>query len=586
MAEEHRRLAAIMAVDVVGSSRLMAEDEAAALDLLRRLRSEVLEPRIAAHGGRLFKAMGDGFLAEFSSSVQALRCALAIQDAMRSGALALQLRAAVHQGDVVEADGGSDLLGDGVNVAARLEGLAEPGAIVVSARVREDVEGKVAIAISDLGEQSLKNIPRPVRAFRVCPDGGAGSPKTTSRERPCAALPDKPSLVVLPFQNMSGDPEQEYFADGMVEEITTALSRIRWLFVIARNSAFTYKGKAVDVRQIGRELGVRYVVEGSVRKAGQRVRITAQLVEAETGRHIWADRFDGALAGVFELQDHVTEAVAGAVEPGVRFTETEISWRKRPESLTAYDQYLRGLSRYHVETREASDDAARLLRQAIATDASYAPAKATLAHCLMLRGAHRWTKPQDIAEAVLLAREALAAASNDAEVLRLAGHVISTLGMDVEAGLVATRRAVAMNPASAAANASAGWAHNQAGEGKSAVQHFERALRLSPRDPNLGRYLSGLSIGYFLNGHFAEAEREARAAAAEMPLWPLGHLALALALAKQGKIQEAQMAARRLLEVVPEFRITQNALFRGLAMRVPEQAAAMQDAAVASGIPL
>ncbi|WP_431266825.1 tetratricopeptide repeat protein [Dankookia sp. P2] len=286
------------------------------------------------------------------------------------------------------------------------------------------------------------------------------------------------------------------------------------------------------------------------------------------------------------MQDKVTEAVAGAVEPGVRLTETEFSLRKRPENLTAYDQYLRGLSRYYVVTREASDDAVHHLRQAIAADAGYAAAKATLAHCLMLRGTHRWTTPEDLAEAVRLAREALTTAKDDPEVLRLAGHVIATLGMDVATGLAATRRAVSMNPNSAAANASAGWVHNQAGEGHQAVVYFERARRLSPRDPNLGRYLSGLSLAAFLSADLVRAELAARDAISEAPQWPLGHLALALALAKQNRIQEAQAASQQLLAVVPEFRITQNAFFQGLMVRLPVQAAIMQEAAVAAEIPL
>ena len=291
MSEANRRLAGILAADVVGYSAMVGTDEPATLARVRTLRTDLIEPLAATYGGRLFKTTGDGFLIAFASAVQALRCAIAIQERLRSEPDGLRLRIGVHQGEVVAE--GDDLLGDGVIIAARLEPLAEPGGICISARVREDAAGKMALEVDDLGTPELKNIAAKIQVFRV---------RLGTAERPAALpLPDKPSIAVLPFQNMSGDPEQEYFADGMVEEITTALSRIRWLFVIARNSAFTYKGRAVDVRQVGRELGVRYVLEGSVRKAGSRVRITGQLIEAATGAHLWADRFDGSLADVFEL---------------------------------------------------------------------------------------------------------------------------------------------------------------------------------------------------------------------------------------------------------------------------------------------
>jgi adenylate cyclase len=310
-----RRLAAIVAADVVGYSRLMGADEAGTLARLRALRGEVVAPLVHENGGRVFKTTGDGLFAEFPSTVQALRCAIAVQERLRGGEMQgqLQVRIGVHQGDVVVE--GDDLFGDGVNVAARLEGLAEAGGICISGRVLEDAAGKLALEVEDLGEPELKNIAQRHRVFRVRLGGAT--------ERPALALPDKPSLAVLPFQNMSGDPEQEYFADGMVEEIITGLSSVRSFFVIARNSSFTYKGRAVDVKQVGRELGVRYVLEGSVRKAGNRVRITGQLVDATTGAHLWADRFDGALEDVFDLQDRVTASVAGVVEPTLRNAEIE-----------------------------------------------------------------------------------------------------------------------------------------------------------------------------------------------------------------------------------------------------------------------
>jgi len=323
-----RRLAAILASDVAGYSRLIEGDEEGTLGRLKALRAEIIDPKIAGHEGRIVKTTGDGLLVEFASVVDAVRCAAELQAAIAESNAPLptdrriEFRIGINVGDIVVEDG--DIFGDGVNVAARLEGLAEPGGICVSARVREDAAGKLDLAFEDMGEQALKNIARPVRAYRVIMAAGS-TPVHASSNPP---LPDKPSIAVLPFANMSGDPEQEYFADGMVEEIITALSRIRWLFVIARNSSFTYKGQATDVKQVGRELGVRYVLEGSVRKASGRVRITAQLIEAETGAHLWADRFDGEIADVFDLQDQVATAVAGVIEPTLQLAEVQRASRR------------------------------------------------------------------------------------------------------------------------------------------------------------------------------------------------------------------------------------------------------------------
>src|SRR5882762_2502267 len=336
-ARTERRLAAILAADVAGYSRLIGADEEGTLDGLKAIRAELIDPTVAAHRGRIVKTTGDGVLVEFASVVDALRCATEWQRAMMERtacvppAHRIEFRIGINVGDVVVEDG--DIFGDGVNVAARLEALAEPGGICVSARVQEDAAGRLDLAFEDMGEQALKNIARPVRVYRVRPEsphpspplqsgeGSALSARVGAAEPPALPLPDKPSIAVLPFQNMSGDPEQEYFADGMVEEIITGLSRIRWLFVIARNSSFTYKGQSVDVKQVGRELGVRYVLEGSVRKAGTQVRITGQLIDALTGTHLWASRFDGSLEDVFDLQDQVAVSVAGVIEPALQAAE-------------------------------------------------------------------------------------------------------------------------------------------------------------------------------------------------------------------------------------------------------------------------
>jgi adenylate cyclase len=336
-----RRLAAILAADVAGYSRLIGADEGGTLKRLAAICAELTDPKIAEHHGRIVKTMGDGLLVEFASVVDALHCASEVQAAMaeRNAANAaddrIEFRIGVNVGDIVVADG--DIFGDGVNVAARLEGMAEPGGICVSARVQEDAAGKLDLAFEDIGEQQLKNILRPVRAYRLVT--APGPAMTRSATDP--PLPDKPSIAVLPFANMSGDPEQEYFADGMVEETITALSRIRWLFVIARSSRLTYKGQAIDEKQVGRELGVRYILEGSVRKAGGRVRITAQLIDAVTGTHLWADRFDGSLEDVFNLQDKVASSVAGVIEPALQASEIRRAFRNPTSDLTAYDLYLR-----------------------------------------------------------------------------------------------------------------------------------------------------------------------------------------------------------------------------------------------------
>jgi len=372
-----RRLAAILAADVAGYSRLIGADEGGTLDRLRALRRELLDPKIAEHRGRLVKTTGDGLLVEFGSLVDALRCAVEVQSEMTGHNTGvppnkrIELRIGINVGDIVVE--GGDIFGDGVNVAARLEGLAEPGGICVSARVQEDAAGKLDLAFEDIGEQQLKNIARPVRVF-----GAVIGQKPVPE--PALALPDKPSIAVLPFANMSGDAEQEYFADGMVEEIITALSRIRWLFVIARNSSFTYKGQAVDVKQVGRELGVRYVLEGSVRKAGNRVRITGQLIDATTGAHLWADRFDGSLEDVFDLQDKVASSVAGVIEPALQAAETARSANRPTTDLTAYDLYLRAYA-MSLSSAARFPDPLGLVEQAIARDPRYGPALAWAAIC-------------------------------------------------------------------------------------------------------------------------------------------------------------------------------------------------------------
>jgi adenylate cyclase len=493
-----RRLAAILAADVVGFSKLVGEDEAGTLAALREIRKEIVNPVLAEHGGRIFKLMGDGMLAEFPSAVQALRAAIAIQERIRkrnaeaSAGRRIDVRIGVHQGDVVVE--GSDLLGDGVNIAARLEALAEPGGICISGRVHEDAAGKIELHAQDMGEQTLKNIARQVQAYQVILGPSLASSTKGDEGRPALPLPDKPSLAVLPFQNMSGDPEQEYFADGMVEEIITALSRVRSFFVIARNSSFTYKGKAVDVKQVGSELGVRYILEGSVRKIGSRVRIAAQLVEAETGAHLWAHRYDGDLSDIFDLQDKVTESVIGELSPSIRLAEIERARRKRPDSLDAYDLVMRALPSFWANTREANRQAVSLLERAIAIDGEYAFATALCAWSYAARVVYFWA--EDVAEArekaLSLAKRAALFDREDPFVLAVLSSAHALSQQHAEA-VPLIERSLAIDPNSSLAWQRNGWLRQYLSDPDQAIVSFQRAIRLSPLDPY--RYNAFLGIG-------------------------------------------------------------------------------------------
>src|SRR5262245_2736425 len=404
-----RRLAAILAADIAGYSTLMGANEARTVRDLKDRLAAVL-PMVSEHGGRVIDTAGDGILAEFGSVVNAVECAVAIQRVMAQRnadteeARRMHFRIGINQGDVVFDE--TRVYGDGVNVAARLVAVAEPGGICISRKVYEEVAGKMQLAFVDLGEQQLKNISQPVRVYRVSGENLAAA-RTTAK--PALALPDKPSIAVLPFTNMSGDPEQEYFADGMVEEIITGLSRFRWLFVIARNSGFTYKGRVVDVKQVGRELGVRYLLEGSVRKSANRIRIAGQLIDAASGAHLWADRFEGALENVFELQEQVTASVVGAIAPRLQLAEIERARRKPTESLDAYDLYLRGLANAYKWTRERNEEALRLFYKAIELDPDFSAAYAAAALNFCRRKGFGWIidREQEVAEARRLALRAV-----------------------------------------------------------------------------------------------------------------------------------------------------------------------------------
>ena len=561
MVEERiqRRLVAILAADVAGYSRLMGADEEGTHSTLIAHRTEAIDPKIREYGGRIANTAGDSVLAEFSSVVEALRCAIDIQRGIseRNAGIpeerCIEFRIGLNLGDVIEQNG--DLLGEGVNVAARLEGLADPGGICLSRAARDQVRDRMEIALEDLGEIEVKNITRPVRVFRVAAQGKK-SANATNTDKPLA-LPDMPSIAVLPFDNLSDDPEQEYFADGMVEEIITALSRFNWLLVMARNSSFTYKGRAVNVRQVAEELGVRYVLEGSVRRAGARVRITGQLIDAATGAHIWADRFDGDMEEIFDLQDNVTASVIGAIEPSLRKAEIERSRRKRPESLAAYDLFLRALAPLQKMRPEANTEALELLEQAITIDPGYAPALAYASWCYEQRLLHRWPTAQetDAENGVRLAREALAIDSGDAGAIAMAGFVLTIMGHDYDGGRTAAQRALDLNPNSATIGWMAGWIIQLAGGPDAALPIFERALRLSPADPQVNFLLCGMGMSHLLSGRPSEAFDCASKSIALYPV-DVAYYVLIPACGHLGRTEDARKAIATLQSLAPGIAIS------------------------------
>lgn len=546
-----RRLAAVLAADVVGYSRLMGADEEGTLEQMKAHRRALFDPKIEAHRGRIVKTTGDGLLAEFASVVDAVRCAVEIQHGMvaRNADVPedkrIEFRIGINVGDII-IDGG-DIFGDGVNVAARLETMARPGGICVSARVQEDVRGRFDIAFADEGEHHLKNIAWPVHVYRVEFDEKAAAP------RPGLALPDKPSIAVLPFDNMSGAPEQDYLADGIVEAITAALSRIRSFFVIARNSAFAYKGRAANVRDIGRELGVAYVLEGSVQKAGNRIRIIVQLVETEGGAHIWSGRHDGTVDDIFDLQDRITEQVAGALQPSIRIAEIERARRKRPQDLGAYDYAMRAMPHVWALEKDESAKALSLLEQALAIDPQYPLALSLAGWCHAQRAVYNWaTDPEESrAQALTLAERGAEISGDDPLILAVLGAIHTFLRNHGTARIL-LERALAIDPNAAWAWSRLGWLDNYADRPEAALEKFERALRLSPLDPmNFNNYV-GMGSAHEVAGRYDEAAALYRRGLAERPhaLWIYRNLASALAGA--GRMAEAQEAYAQLERAYPE----------------------------------
>jgi TolB-like protein/class 3 adenylate cyclase len=563
-----RRLAAILAADVAGYSRLMGADEVGTLASLKAARREIVDPAIAEHKGRIVKTTGDGMLVEFASAVDAVVCAMDVQAKMAKSALdgtsKIAFRIGINIGDIII--DGEDIFGDGVNVAARVESECEPGGVCLSGSAFEQVRGKTDFNFDDLGERALKNIDRPVRIYAARRLGATTAALSPRTQMPLP-LPDKPSIVVLPFQNMSGDPEQDYFADGMVEEITTALSRSRWLFVIARNSAFTYKGKAIDIKRVGRELGVRYVLEGSVRRSGSRVRITGQLIEVATQAHIWADRFDGNLDDVFDLQDKVAFSVIGAILPTIEKAEIALAVQKPTENLNAYDQYLRGLGQFFQFTKQGHQESLPLFLKAAELDPEFALAYAGQASWYISGKAFAWIDIDavDMRRAEHVAREALRLGSDDPRVLASAAQALTYVIMKVDEGAGLLARAVELDPNLAIARLWLGGARNFLGQHDEAVEQFQFALRLSPLDPRTFLAYTGLSFAHFQAGRYEEALEWASSGVRRWPHFVQLQRILMANLAMLGRLEEAKQSREQVLRLAPTVTIAEmkrKSLFR------------------------
>ena len=559
-----RRLAAILAADIAGYSRLMSGDEEGTLRQLKAHRKEVIDPKITEHRGRVVKTTGDGMLVEFVSVVDAVRCAVDIQRSMidRNAKVPaesrIQFRVGINVGDIISDD--NDIYGDGVNVAARLEALAEPGGIYVSRVVHDQVCNKLSFGFEDMGEQTVKNIAQPIGVHRIeLAENAVPAVKksTSAASKTEHSSSNRPSLAVLPFANMSGDPEQEYFADGISEDIITALSKLRWFFVIARNSSFTYKGKAVDVKRVARELGVRYVLEGSVRKGGNRVRITTQLIDAATGNHLWADRYDGDLTDIFALQDEITRKVVAAIEPKLLEAEGLRSQSRSPEDISAWDMVIHANSLFWRMTKSEGEAAIAMLKQAVERHPDYAPAHSMLAFVLLVWGYAGWTlseqEPQTKQAATLAARAAELDDSDPWAHLAL-GYIAVTRRSPGEA-VAEFQRAINLNPNFAAAHGYLGWGLALDGQSEQAITHLEEAIRMSPHDPQNAIFYVGFAVAHYLAGRYSEAIGFARKAIQQRQGLAAGYRIYIASLAQVGQINEARRELARLKELHPDFSI-------------------------------
>jgi TolB-like protein/class 3 adenylate cyclase len=571
---DRRKLIAVVYADMVGYSRLIGLDDVGTVERLRSIRASVIDPAIDEHGGRVVQTGGDSLLIVFDSINGAVRCAVQVQqrgpfyDDDQGLDRGIRFRIGINIGDAI-ADG-TDLHGDVVNVAVRLEALCPPGGICVTRAVRDHVHGQLDVAFDGLGTLNLKNISRPVEAFLARLDGYEAE-LTAGKEAAALLRPDRPSIAVLPFQNMSGDPEQEYFADGIVEEIIIALSRISAFLVIARNSSFAYKGKSPDVRQVGRELGAGYVLEGSVRQAGERVRIVGQLIDATTGAHLWADRFEGDVADIFALQDRVTVSVAAAIEPKIRKAEIERALRKPTESLQAYDLVLRGRWVYQGSRRDRYEEAARFYRRAIGLDPNYAVAYALLARALWLPIAFIWTEPSEgeLIECVDFARTAIRLGQAEPETLGLAAHIIALPGGELVEGIAVIDLALAQNPNSVDVLAASGMLRAFLGDTVTAFRHLKEAERLSPAGVRVVNKAFGLCLASFVDGDYAMAADWAAQDLRERSINVEALRYRAAALALLGRLDEAGQTVNRLLAANPEITISRCRRHNEITMKNP-----------------
>ncbi|MEM8971368.1 MAG: adenylate/guanylate cyclase domain-containing protein [Pseudomonadota bacterium] len=550
-----RRLTAILAADVVGYSRLMERDEAGTLNRLMSLRRELVEPSLAEFNGRVVKLMGDGLLAEFSSVVEAVQCAIQLQQSMAdrepgvSSDQRVQLRIGVNLGDIIVED--SDIYGDGVNIAARLEGLAEPGGICITSVVRESLGNRINEDFEDTGLHEVKNIARPIHVYRWSSQKPAMA--NASGGEAALALPDKPSIVVLPFDNMSGDPSQEYFADGIVEAITAALANIRSFFVIARNTAFTYKGKHIDVRAVGQEIGVGYALEGSVQRAGNRIRITAQLIETQNGAHVWAQKFDGSVDEIFELQDQITEQVAGSLQPSIHQAEIEKVRRKRPQDMGAYDLTMRALPHVWVLEKEESGKALDFLSKALEIDPDYPLALSLAAWSHAQRAVYNWAEDTEASkrEAIRLAEKAANLSGDDPLVLSVLGTA-HTVVRNHGTARILLERAVSIDPNAAWALSRLGWLETYAERLEPALEYFGRARRLSPLDPLTFNTFVGMASAYQGAGQYEKSIEYFHRALQERPQAFWIYRSLAPALVSAGRMDEARASFNILMQHYPD----------------------------------
>jgi adenylate cyclase len=557
-----RRLAAIFAGDIAGYSRLMGVDEEGTLRQIKAHRKELVDPKITEHRGRVVKTTGDGMLVEFVSVIDAVRCAVDIQRGMveRNASVPsdkrIEFRIGINVGDIIS--DANDIYGDGVNVAARLEALAEPGGICVSRNVHDQVRDKLNFGFEDMGEQTIKNIARPIGVHRIslaetAPLAAVHSAAAASKPEPASS--NRPSIAVLPFANMSGDPEQEYFADGISEDIITGLSKLRWFFVIARNSSFAYKGKTVDVKRAAHELGVRYILEGSVRKGGNRVRITAQLIDAATGNHIWADRYDGDLTDVFALQDEITRKVVAVIEPKLLEAEGIRSQNRSPEDLGAWEMVIQANSLFWRLTKTDGEAAIALLKKAVERYPDYAPAHSMLAFAMLVSRLLGWTliAPQ-VKEAATLAARAAELDDSDPWAHLALGYVAHMMRRTEDAQQE-YQRAIDLNPNFAAAYGYLGFTLTMANRSDEAIAYLEQAIRMSPQDPQNAIFNMALGVAHFLASRYAEAISFARKAIQQRGGVTSAHRIYIASLAQAGQIEEARVALQHLRELMPNISI-------------------------------